>query len=69
LDLYPQETESGKKLIALAGEGYDQFLVDSGGKFLSDRPWFITFINAAWGQCNEAQESLQHLAHYFQGDV
>jgi len=69
LDLYPQETESSKKLIALAGEGYDQFLVDSGGKFLSDRPWFITFINAAWGQCNEAQESLQHLAHYFQGDV
>lgn len=68
-DKYAAETNTKKKLINLDAKGYLESIVDANGKFIADRPFFITFINSKLPHCNMIQEGLQHLAHYYQGDI
>ena len=68
-DKYTAETNTKKKLINLDAKGYLENIVDANGKFIADRPFFITFINSKLPHCNMIQEGLQHLAHYYQGDI
>jgi len=53
----------------LVGDDYDKSIVDTSGKFISDRPHFITFINSNTEHSNIIRASLEHLAHYYQGDI
>lgn len=69
VDHYPQETNSKKKPIHLDAKGYEAFVVGADGKLATDRPWFVTFINPKLAHCNMIQESLHHLAYYYQGDI
>jgi len=48
---------------------YLESVVDANGKFIADRPFFVTFINPKLPHCNMIQEALQHLAHFYQGDI
>lgn len=48
---------------------YLESIIDANGKFIADRPYFVTFINSKLPHCNMIQEGLQHLAYYYQGDI
>lgn len=50
-------------------EYYTKEIVDANGKFVGSRPHFVTFINSKLPHSNMIQEGLQHLAHYYQGDI
>ena len=68
-DRYPAEKNPKKKLIKMGEKEYLESIIDANGKFIADRPYFVTFINSKLPHCNMIQEGLQHLAYYYQGDI
>ena len=69
-DLYPDIKDTRLKFIELTGKMYDEQVVDpQTGKFVSDRPWFIQFIQPQHQYCQMMKDSLQHLAHHFNGSI
>ena len=69
-DQYPHIIDPKKKVIGLNNITYSEQVVDANsGNFVSDRPWFIIFIHANQYESNMHQDTLQKLAHYFDGAV
>ena len=69
LDLYPAEKNPQKKLVNMNEDYYLKEIVDGNGKIVAKKPHFVTFINSKLPHSNMIQEGLQHLAHYYQGDI
>ena len=58
-DLYPDIKDTRLKFIELTGKMYDEQVVDpQTGKFISDRPWFIQFIQPQHQYCQMMKDSL-----------
>ena len=68
-DLYRSEKDQEQKLIYLSGLAYDEQVVKSSGEFIGGKPWFITFVDPDMPEASRIATSLQHLAHYYQGDI
>ena len=70
MDLYPDLTDTKKKLIYMHHEDYDTEVVsNTTAQFVSDRPWFISFVRPGNPESFMMSESLQDLAYYYQGEV
>jgi len=69
-DQYPHIIDPKKKVIGLNNITYSEQVVDANsGNFVSDRAWFIIFIHANQYESNMHQDTLQKLAHHFDGAV
>ena len=45
-DLFLGENDDSKKAVYLSEDDYSKMVVDSSGKFVSDKPVFLSFIEA-----------------------
>jgi hypothetical protein len=59
VDLYPDEKDYSKKPLYIDGVDYDNLVVSNvSSKFVSNRPWFLTFINSHSPDCNLISKSI-----------
>lgn len=65
-----EEIDPGKRFIKLTGDLYDKEIIDpSSGLFISERPWFITFITPRNQYCQMMKDSLEKLAAHYSGSI